>query len=761
MNNRISQRIFKLKPWHVLLFAIVSSEIITAVMNTIMGVIWWGEISVDLLQIGTVDAFVASLIVSIFVIYIFKYSAELTTEKELLQQEVMERKRAEEALRESKDRYYQLFENESDAVMIFDAETLRIEDANRAALDMYGYRKEEFLTLKIPDLSAEEEKTKVSLRRVINGEPGGNRIPLRFMRKKDGTVFPAEISSGTFLSKERKKVIGAVRDITERKKAEEEKGKLAKLYYNAQKLEALGTLAGGIAHDVNNLMGIILSNMELARMKAQENISPYLDRAIRAVERGKDIVRNLMNFPHGIPYTQGPVDLGAVARETIRLLRKDSEEDIKVRVSISPGLKPLQGNPAQLQQMVLNLYLNAKDAVASQMFKGEKREFFIDFRLDNVSIPEAHLPENLKQRKGDFVRLTVTDNGCGMDEETASHIFEPYFTTKGEEGSGLGLSTVYSTVTQYGGWIDVKSSPCEGTEFQVYLPCWKEEAPAEELPLSGENMGGTETVLIVDDEQHIANASKEMLENLGYKVLVAYSGEEALRIYRDNNDSIDLVFSDIVMPDKSGIKLLTEMKEINPDVKLMLTSGKEFISCANSTDLKSIGFLPKPYSLEELTGRVRSMLGNGKAAKATKDHLNRINFYYVKEKTLPYEERIINSDTLYKIFKDRLSSEVKEKFLVVLLDSEKRMLAYEEVGRGTVGEAFVYIREVIRAAIITNAHSIVLIHNHTSGVPKPSLEDIRLTLEISRACSIHNIKLLDHLIIGKEGYCSFSNKGLL
>jgi DNA repair protein RadC len=399
--------------------------------------------------------------------------------------------------------------------------------------------------------------------------------------------------------------------------------------------------------------------------------------------------------------------------------------------------------------------------VASRVFGSDNRDFFIHFTLDNVSIPEAHLPENMRHLTGDFVRLTVTDNGCGMDKETASRIFEPYFTTKGEGGSGLGLSTVWSIVKQCNGWIDVKSTPEEGTEFQIYLPWWKEEIPAEGLPLSRGQVGGAETVLIVDDEQHIANASREMLEQLGYNVLVAYSAGEALNIYREKHDSIDLVFSDIVMPDRSGIKLLAAIKEIDPDVKVVLTSGKELISCGNSTELQGISFLAKPYSLNEFAGRVRSMLGDRKAAKTMKDHLNKINFYYVKEKTFPYDERVISSDILYNIFRDRLSSDVKERFIVVLLDSEKRIIAYEEVGSGTVGEAFVYIREVIRSAIITNAHSIVLIHNHTSGVPKPSLEDIRLTLEISRACSIHNIKLLDHLIIGGDGYCSFSKRGLL
>jgi PAS domain S-box-containing protein len=675
--------------------------------------------------------------------------------------DVTERKRAEEALRESREKYYQLFENESDAVTIFDVETLRIEDANRAALDMYGYTKEEFLALKITDLSAEEEKTRLGVQRIMKGEPGSNRVPLRYMKKKDGTVFPAEIGSGIFFSGERKKLIGAVRDVTERIHAEEEKRKLAQLYYHSQKLEALGALAGGIAHDVNNLMGIILSNMELARMKAQENISPYLDRAISAVERGKGIVRNLMNFPHGTPSAQGPVDLGAVTRETIRLLEKDTDEGIAVKVNAQPGLRPVGGNPAELQQMVLNLFLNARDAVASRAFGGNDRDSFIHFTLDNVSIPEAHLPENMRHPTGDFVRLTVTDNGCGMDKETVSRIFEPYFTTKGEGGSGLGLSTVWSIVKQCNGWIDVKSTPEEGTEFQIYLPWWKEEIPAEGLPLSRGQVGGAETVLIVDDEQHIANASREMLEQLGYNVLVAYSAGEALNIYREKHDSIDLVFSDIVMPDRSGIKLLAAIKEIDPDVKVVLTSGKELISCGNSTELQGISFLAKPYSLNEFAGRVRSMLGDRKAAKTMKDHLNKINFYYVKEKTFPYDERVISSDILYNIFRDRLSSDVKERFIVVLLDSEKRIIAYEEVGSGTVGEAFVYIREVIRSAIITNAHSIVLIHNHTSGVPKPSLEDIRLTLEISRACSIHNIKLLDHLIIGGDGYCSFSKRGLL
>ncbi|GAB4387349.1 MAG: ATP-binding protein [Thermodesulfovibrionales bacterium] len=548
----------------------------------------------------------------------------------------------------------------------------------------------------------------------------------------------------------------------DRAHAEEEKRKFQDLYYQVQRLESLSTLAGGIAHDINNLMGIMLCNLELARMKAQEGVAEYVSKAIGAVERGKEIVANLLNFSRGVPVEQGPVDMGLIAGETVRLLRKGSDSEISVTVDVMPGLRPVSGNPAQLQQVVMNFYLNARDAIMELRRQGAVRDFFIAIKVDNISVAEDRAGDAPGARGGHFVMLTVADNGCGMDKATRARIFEPYFSTKGGESGGLGLSTVYGIVRHLGGWIDVKSAAGAGTEFRVYLPWWQGDVSTRGKDArSGDYVGGFETILVVDDEPQMASATREMLEQMGYAVSTASSAEDAWGVLKAREGAVDLVISDVMMPGGTGVELMEEIRRHWPAAKVVLTGGKRDEAVDKAVAAGKAAFLQKPYSLFELTSKVREVLGAENGGRNLKGYLNKVQLYYVREKAFPYDERIASADAVVKVFRDRLSAEAREKFMVVLLDSGKKMLGYEEVGSGTVGEAFVYIREVLRSAILTNAHSLILMHNHTSGEAEPSLEDIKLTLDINWACGVHNIKLLDHLIIGRDGYYSFAENGLL
>lgn len=599
-------------------------------------------------------------------------------------------------------------------------------------------------------------KATLPLKRLVNeiravgrtGEPRSAVSP-------EGDVEIAELSTAFNAMTEalRKKEL-------ERVKEEAEKRKLEGLFYQAQRNEALGRLAGGIAHDVNNLLGIILSNMELARMKAPETIAGYVDRAIGAVERGKDIVRNLVHFSSGMPADFRPVDLGLITSETLQLLGKFSEDGIKVSVDVMPGLRQVYANPAQLQQVVMNLYLNARDAITNLMERGVQRDFLISFRVENVDVPRKFAGAS-QARPGEFVKLTVGDNGCGMEEETLARIFEPYFTTKEGSGSGLGLSSVHNIVTQHGGWIDVETEQDSGTVFEAYFPMQK-GGPVREGTRQPENYeGGPESILIVDDERHMADAAKEMLEHLGYSVVAAYSGEDAVRIFGERGKSIDLVISDMLMPGMSGAEVLARIRLMSPGVKTLLISGNTGDRLDVKTACKGADdFLAKPYRLHELSAKVRQMLGPVSAGENIKQTLNRIKLSFIKEKTVPHNESLTSSETVYRLF-SHISSEPREIIIALYLDSRKRIIGYDNVTQGTVSEAFVYPLEILKTALIANATSLVLVHNHPSGDVNPSVQDIQLTADVISACKNYGVELVDHVIIGDDGYYSFKGNGLL
>lgn len=542
----------------------------------------------------------------------------------------------------------------------------------------------------------------------------------------------------------------------EQKRVEAEKRRMEQMYYQAQKLEALGRLAGGISHDFNNTLTIILNNMELARMKSGEIVSDYIERTVDAVKRGKGMVENLLNFSRGGGAEQAPTDLGTVAKETIDLLSKDSNGKFQVDVKIMPGLWSVRGNHSQLQQVVMNLYQNAGDAVAESGAEvGEKGRIsvWVDNVVMPVSGPRQKAPEG---RVGEYVRLTVRDNGCGIEEAAIQHLYEPFFSTK-EKHSGMGLSTVYGIVNQAGGWMDIESEPGSGTAVSVYLPRLHDRVDASHKP-SADLRGGAETVLVSDDERHVADSTKEMLESLGYTVLVSYTGGDALRVFSENADSIDLVITDMVMPDLPGFELMSKIRQTRPDIPLIITSGNLGYGTGEPiAGFEKASFLPKPFDLATLSIKVRDILGREGGENTISQHLNRVKLYSVREKSVPYSESISDSETIYELFKD-LASETREKFIAVFVDAQNRIIAYDEITQGTLNEVVVYTHEVIRTALLTNASSIILVHNHPSGNTEPSKYDLEITADIVEKCKMFGIRLLDHLIIGKDGYFSFGGR---
>ena len=389
-----------------------------------------------------------------------------------------------------------------------------------------------------------------------------------------------------------------------KQKAVEEKHEMERMYLQAQKLEALGKLSGGIAHDFNNILAIILSNIELIKIENGNNVIDHIQRVNAAVNRGRDMVKNILSAYCNSSADIKPINMGELVGETVILLSTEVDEKIHVNIEEATGTFNVSADPIRLQQMLMNLYTNAVAAIKSLIEKGVDREFYINFKVEDVERLEG-TPSAPDDK---FIRLAVSDNGCGMEEETISQALKPFFTTKGSKGSGIGLSMVDMIAKEYGGYIDIQSKPGEGTSVLVYLLKHSVDIPKKScLSMPPEIVSGSETILFVDDEPNIANATSEMLRHLGYNVLVAYSGTSAYSMFSKDPESIDLVILDLIMPGLSGIDLLSKIKKIRPEIKTIICSGSTN-QLSKKIDSMVEATLCKPFPRDEMASVIRNVL---------------------------------------------------------------------------------------------------------------------------------------------------------
>ncbi len=511
--------------------------------------------------------------------------------------EITRLRQAEQALRDSEERYHRLFEMESNAIILADAETGQILDVNRAASELYGYSFEQMLRLKVADISAEPKETICAIREE------NTHVRLRYHKKKDGTLFPVEITGrGSDLGGKRVH-LAAIRDITERMQAEEERDKLEAQLRQAQKLEAIGTLTGGIAHDFNNLLTPIIGYSELALYDAQ--LQPALrsnfDQILQAALRAKDLVKQILAFGR---YTKEqpkvPADIGVIVKEALKLLRASLPTTIEISQKVERGF--VFADATQIHQVLINLCTNAAHAMDG---KG-----VIEISLARVYLSESSLASGsiIGLKPGAFLRLSVSDTGCGMDAETLQRIFDPYFTTKEVgKGSGLGLAVVLGIVKRHRGAVSVQSAPGKGSTFSIYFPTLEgvAEAPAEpvhDLPR------GIEKILMVDDEQMLLQLNAQILGHLGYQVTPASDGLHALEIFRARSDQFDLLITDYTMPEMTGIDLVKEIRWIRPDIPAILCSGFTEKLTANTAMELGVELIMKPFSVKDLAQVVRKVL---------------------------------------------------------------------------------------------------------------------------------------------------------
>jgi PAS domain S-box-containing protein len=526
-----------------------------------------------------------------------------------LARELQERKQAEAALRESERKTRAIFDLSFGLIGLLSPEGVLLE-VNKTALEFAGVSAEEVVGRFLwqgpwwAHSLAEQERLRSAIQRAARGEI------LRYETTHlalDGTTHFVDFSLKPILNEEGvvTLLIPEGRDITERKQAETAKGHLQDQLLQSQKMEVVGRLAGGVAHDFNNMLGVIMGRADLALTRVQpgDPIVDSLHEIQKAAERSADLTRQLLAFARKQTVSPRTLDLNDTVEGMLKMLRRLLGEDIDLVWKPLPGLWPICMDPTQIDQLLANLCVNARDAI-----QGVGR---ICIETGHATADAEYCAAHFGARPGDYVLLSVRDDGCGMTPEVLEHIFEPFYTTKAlGKGTGLGLATVYGIVQQNEGFIRVRTEPGQGSTFQIHLPRAAAVAQPERLEQAKVlQRGRGETLLIVEDDESLCAFTREALESLGYRVLVAGTPEEALRFTKADLEEVPLLITDVVMPGMNGRDLAERICQQRPGLKCLFVSGYTADIIANQgVLLEGIAFLQKPYSIRELASRVREML---------------------------------------------------------------------------------------------------------------------------------------------------------
>ncbi|MBI4775220.1 MAG: PAS domain S-box protein [Deltaproteobacteria bacterium] len=501
--------------------------------------------------------------------------------------DITKRKLSEDRLKESEERYRTLYDSVHDMICIHDMDG-KIIKSNPAMAEIFGYDINDLVGKQIYNLIPQEYR-----KDFFEGEHHYIEYNNVLIQASGKTPY----------------VTGIGRDITDRIAAQRELRLLEEKLSQAQKMEAVGTLAGGIAHDFNNLLQVISGYTEflLQKKSLDRTALSNIEGIEQAVERGEELVRRLLVFSHKEARRMEPVDLNMVIKDGLRILERTIPQMITIETGLSDDLRPVKGNAVQLEQILMNLGTNARDA----MPEGGT----IRIRTSNQWIG-MDTPDHAHQfDPGEYVVLEFSDTGSGMSQDISSRIFEPFFTTKGVgKGTGLGLATVYGIVKAHGGYITCSSELGKGARFLVYIPALEGEGLVVPKAITQEKSipAGHETVLVVDDDEAILNIAGESLKSCGYEVVPASSGEEALRLYEEKRVEIDLVVLDLGMPGIGGRKALDGLLKLNPDARVLVASG--YTSDAQIKEVMGSGasdFIGKPYRISDLMLKVRTILDSG------------------------------------------------------------------------------------------------------------------------------------------------------
>jgi len=520
-------------------------------------------------------------------------------------QDITERKRVEEELRKSEERYRDLFENANDILYTHDLRG-NFTSINKAGERLCGYPRDETLKLNIAQIVAPEclSQVRENLADKLSSGLEATTYELEVICK-DGSRLPVEVHTRLIYEAGRPVgVQGIARDISERKQAEAEHHRLEEQLFQAQKMESIGTLAGGVAHDFNNLLTAILGNTQLAlaRLKPEDLLHRRLLEIAKAANRASSLTSQLLAFSRRQRLERKHIDLNDTLGDFMKMLRRIIGADVELSLQVAPNLSSVFADPTQIEQVVMNLAVNARDAMP-----GGGR---ISIETHSVRLDEAFCHEHPWAKPGSYVQLAVSDTGCGMDAETRQRIFEPFFTTKEVgKGTGLGLAVVYGIIQQHDGLIHVQSAEGRGTTFKIYLPATKQAATAEPLEAQPALRGGRETILVVEDEESLRELIQEVLGGLGYNVLLARDGKEAVELYAAHHEQVALAVLDLVMPRMGGQEAYERMRERGGKLPVIFMTGYS-VEVARSQFLTEAGatLMQKPYSMNELGRKVREAL---------------------------------------------------------------------------------------------------------------------------------------------------------
>ncbi|MBN2032573.1 MAG: PAS domain S-box protein [Deltaproteobacteria bacterium] len=521
----------------------------------------------------------------------YKYENGMPCGATVIVHDITERRQAEEALRKSEERYRLLVDNASEGIFIEQDDVIKF--PNPKALEISGYSAEELTAMGLTELFHPEDISIIQAFHEHKVPKTEQNTTLRLMNKRGEEIW-LEVNVVPVIWESAPAFLHLFKDVTLQKKLE------AQLMH-AQKMEAIGTLAGGIAHNFNNLLMAIQGNVSLMLLDMEPK-NPHADRlnlVEKLIESGSKLTRQLLGYARGGKHEFRPVDINRLTEETSQTLGLTKKE-IMIHLDLSPDLIHIMADRAQIEEVLMNIFINAADA----MPKGGN--LFVTTR--NVT-EQALWGKPFKMEPGNYALIEVRDTGSGMDQKTISRIFDPFFTTKPPgRGTGLGLASVYGIVKCHNGYIDASSKEGAGACFSIYLPLsqsregYRAHAPAKPIR-------GAETLLLVDDEESVLKVAQMMLEKLGYRVIATKSSEEAIELFSKNKTCIDLAILDMVMPDMGGGLLYEKLKMIDPDVKALLSSGYSVEGEAMEILRKGCNdFIQKPFGLTDLSKKVRGIL---------------------------------------------------------------------------------------------------------------------------------------------------------
>ncbi|MCC7429893.1 PAS domain S-box protein [bacterium] len=516
--------------------------------------------------------------------------------------DVTERILDKQKLEESEKKFHSLFQSSSNAIFLLSEDGEKILDCNNKALEIFGFTRESFLQRRncyfSPEFQPDGKSSKEKGQKIIQAVLKGDECSFEWRHlRNDGSSFDAEITLCKVEFNEKIYIQAIVRDITHQKELERQ-------LIQAQKMEAVGTLAGGIAHDFNNILNGILGFASL--LECQTELSKknhdYVQKIIRSGKRAAELTAQMLAFARKVDVTSTFFDLHLSVKEILKIVKHSFNKNIEIEINFLSKKSSISGDEGKIEQVVLNLLNNAKDA----LLQGGK----ILISSKNIEINDLNKIFYPMLKIGNYIVLTIEDNGCGIPDKDLPKIFEPFFTTKEVgKGTGLGLAMVYGIVKTHNGHIEVSSKVGKGTKINLFLPIAEGVSPKTQNAESTKILKGKGKILIIDDEEVIREVLRDSLDFLGFSSILAQDGIEGVKIYEASQNEISLVICDFIMPKIDGKETIKRIKQINPDVKILISSGYTKEGFYESvSELKVLGFLQKPYELSNLSETINKVL---------------------------------------------------------------------------------------------------------------------------------------------------------